>query len=60
MDYAEALAEIVPQMQADGADLILVPSHVCVNELVDLINQTAALGWWRTNSWRYLPLITMT
>lgn len=44
IDYAEALAEIVPQMQADGADLILVPSHVCVNELVDLINQTADLG----------------
>ena len=44
MDYAEALAEIVPQMQAEGADLILVPSHVCVNELVDLINQTADLG----------------
>ncbi len=44
MAYAEALAEIVPQMQAAGADLILVPSHVCVNELVDLINQTADLG----------------
>ena len=44
LDYADALAEIVPEMQAAGADLILVPSHVCVNELVDLINQTADLG----------------
>lgn len=44
MDYAPALAEVVPEMQAAGADLILVPSHVCVNELIDLINETAELG----------------
>lgn len=44
LDYETALREVVPQMQAEGADLIVVPSHVCVNELVDLINETADLG----------------
>ena len=43
LEYAAALHDVVPQMQAEGADLILVPSHVCMNELVDLINATADL-----------------
>ena len=37
IDYAEALAEVVPQARAAGADLIIVPTHICRNELTQLI-----------------------
>ena len=33
LNYDDALSEIVPQMTAEGVDLILVPGHVCLDEL---------------------------
>ncbi|RME82146.1 MAG: hypothetical protein D6775_11685, partial [Caldilineae bacterium] len=34
--YEEALREVVPKVRADGADLILVPAHLCLGELMSL------------------------
>lgn len=42
--YEEALREVVPQVRAAGAQLILVPGHVCRAELVQLARQIADLG----------------
>ncbi len=44
IDYEKALREIVPEVRAAGADLLLVPSHVCQDELVALANQIADLN----------------
>ena len=42
--YEAALREIVPIVQAEGAQLIVVPAHVCRFELVILARQIADLG----------------
>ena len=34
--YETALREVVPQLQAEGAELILVPTHICRHELDSL------------------------
>jgi 2',3'-cyclic-nucleotide 2'-phosphodiesterase (5'-nucleotidase family) len=44
IDYEEALREIVPEVRAAGAELILVPAHICKDELVDLAGQISDLG----------------
>lgn len=36
MNYEAALREVVPQMRAAGAEIILVAAHVCPEELVQL------------------------
>jgi 5'-nucleotidase/UDP-sugar diphosphatase len=38
MDYEAALREVVPQMRAAGAEIILVAGHACPEELVPLAN----------------------
>jgi 5'-nucleotidase/UDP-sugar diphosphatase len=38
MDYEAALREVVPQMRATGAEIILVAGHACPEELVPLAN----------------------
>ncbi|MEM8862048.1 MAG: 5'-nucleotidase C-terminal domain-containing protein [Chloroflexota bacterium] len=43
LGYAEALQEIVPQMEAADADLILVPGHICLFELRLLAVQVSGL-----------------
>ncbi len=43
-DYEQALRQIVPEVRAAGADIILVPSHVCLDELDHLANQVKDLG----------------
>ncbi|GAB4572320.1 MAG: bifunctional UDP-sugar hydrolase/5'-nucleotidase [Anaerolineae bacterium] len=35
-EYAPVLAEYVPQMRAAGADVVILLSHICVDELADL------------------------
>jgi len=44
IDYEAALREVVPQVKAEGAELILVPGHICYGELVDLANAIGDLG----------------
>ena len=39
LNYEDALREVVPQMIADGAEILLVPSHVCLRELQFLVRQ---------------------
>lgn len=36
IDYEKALREYVPKMREEGADLVLMPSHVCSKELIPL------------------------
>ena len=43
LNYDDALSEIVPQMTAEGVDLILVPGHVCLDELRILAAQIKEL-----------------
>ena len=43
MDYADALRQYVPEARAAGADLIVVPSHLCEDELTRLANEVADL-----------------
>lgn len=43
IDYEAALREVVPELQAAGADLLLVPTHICMGELVALANQVQDL-----------------
>ena len=42
--YVETLQEIVPLVRADGADIILVPSHLCNEELRYLAPKVKDLG----------------
>ncbi len=42
--YESALREVVPAVQAAGAELILVPAHVCESELVALAERIGDLG----------------
>jgi 2',3'-cyclic-nucleotide 2'-phosphodiesterase (5'-nucleotidase family) len=44
LDYEVALREVVPQVQAAGAELILAPAHVCQAELESLAQQIGDLG----------------
>lgn len=44
IDYEMALREVVPQVQAEGVDLIIVPGHVCARELVPLVPTAVELG----------------
>ncbi|KAA3663517.1 MAG: bifunctional metallophosphatase/5'-nucleotidase [Chloroflexi bacterium] len=44
IDYTTALREVVPQVKEEGADLILVPGHICRYELEQLANAVADLG----------------
>ena len=44
VDYEVALREIVPEVRAAGAELILVPAHICKDELIDLAGQISDLG----------------
>ena len=42
--YEDALREVVPQARADGAQLLLVPAHICRDELTRLARDVADLG----------------
>ncbi|MCB9431768.1 MAG: bifunctional metallophosphatase/5'-nucleotidase [Ardenticatenaceae bacterium] len=44
IDYATALEDVVPQAKAAGAELILVPAHICRAEVMALAQQIGALG----------------
>ncbi len=44
LDYAETLRQVAPEVRAAGADLILVPSHICRADLTWLANQVEDLG----------------
>ena len=44
LDYDLVLREYVPEVRTAGADLILVPSHICTWELVPLARDVADLG----------------
>lgn len=44
IDYATALQEVVPQARAAGAELILVPAHICRAEALALAQQIGELG----------------
>jgi 2',3'-cyclic-nucleotide 2'-phosphodiesterase (5'-nucleotidase family) len=39
IDYEQALRDIVPEVRAAGADIILVPGHICQEELTALANE---------------------
>ncbi|HHS97782.1 MAG TPA: bifunctional metallophosphatase/5'-nucleotidase [Chloroflexi bacterium] len=43
-DYAEALRKTVPRVRAEGADLVIVISHICGGDLLDLTPVAAELG----------------
>jgi 5'-nucleotidase/UDP-sugar diphosphatase len=36
IDYVQALRQVVPQVRKQGVDLLLVPAHICVDELTRL------------------------
>lgn len=42
--YAEALAEVVPQARSNGAELLIVTSHLCSSEMKTLAPAAAELG----------------
>jgi 2',3'-cyclic-nucleotide 2'-phosphodiesterase (5'-nucleotidase family) len=44
LDYETALRQVVPEMVAAGAELILVPAHVCQEELEELASRIGDLG----------------
>lgn len=44
LDYEESLREIIPEVRAAGAELLLVTAHVCEDELVALAQQVGDLG----------------
>jgi 5'-nucleotidase / UDP-sugar diphosphatase len=44
IDYEQALREIVPRVRAAGADIILVPGHICQEELSSLANKIRDLN----------------
>jgi len=43
IDYEQALRQVVPEVRAAGADIILVSGHVCQDELTALANQVQEL-----------------
>jgi 2',3'-cyclic-nucleotide 2'-phosphodiesterase (5'-nucleotidase family) len=42
--YTDALNEFVPPVKNDGADLIVVVGHICLNEMTSLISVAKSLG----------------
>lgn len=42
-DYEPALRKTVPVLVAEGVDLILVPAHICIDELMQLAEQVKDL-----------------
>ncbi|MEM7117255.1 MAG: bifunctional UDP-sugar hydrolase/5'-nucleotidase [Chloroflexota bacterium] len=44
IDYETALREIVPEVRAAGAELILVPGHICQGEVEFLAQNVSDLG----------------
>ncbi len=43
-DYAEAVREFVPQMQEEGADVIILTTHLCSVDLANLARDVKDLG----------------
>jgi 5'-nucleotidase/UDP-sugar diphosphatase len=43
LDYEQTLRQYVPEVRQAGADLVLVPTHVCMDELQRLSQQVADL-----------------
>lgn len=43
LDYERALRQVVPQVRSAGVDLVLVPTHVCIPELLKLAMQISDL-----------------
>ena len=46
--YAATLQAVVPQMRAEGAQVIVGLTHICVDELSELAKRWA--GWWTPSS----------
>jgi 5'-nucleotidase/UDP-sugar diphosphatase len=44
LPYEQALREVVPLARQDGAELVMVPAHVCLNELRSVVQSVADLG----------------
>ncbi|RMH01345.1 MAG: bifunctional metallophosphatase/5'-nucleotidase [Chloroflexi bacterium] len=44
LDYETALREVVPQVRAAGAEMIVVPAHICQSEMMALAEAVADLG----------------
>ena len=44
IDYEDTLREFVPDLRAEGVDLIFVPSHICRSQLTSLASSTKDLG----------------
>lgn len=44
ISYEDALREIVPEVRAAGANIIVVPSHICSGELSGLVADVSDLG----------------
>lgn len=44
IDYETALREVVPQVREAGAEMIVVPGHICQDELENLAQNVADLG----------------
>ena len=44
LDYAPTLRDVVPQVRAEGAQIIVVISHLCPDEMVDLVPVAKELG----------------
>ena len=44
IDYETALREVVPEVKAEGAEIILIPGHLCRPSLNLLANKVADLG----------------
>ncbi len=42
--YEEALEEVVPQVKAEGAELLVVLGHICYDEMQALASTAAELG----------------
>ena len=49
--YAATLKQIVPQVRAEGAEVIIVTAHICSYELLALAPQAAELG--DSDDWRW-------
>jgi 2',3'-cyclic-nucleotide 2'-phosphodiesterase (5'-nucleotidase family) len=43
-DYAETLRQVVPEVKAAGAELVLVAAHICRDEVTALAKQMGGLG----------------
>jgi len=43
-DYEETLRRVVPEVRAKGAEIIVVETHICYDDLVDLAGRVGDLG----------------